>query len=330
MTALHPRVFLTALSLVVVPVVLPGQEAGRRLEQTTLETSLELLPVQGDVYMLAGAGGNITLQVADEGVLVVDTGAPGTSDRVLAAIGSLSKRPIRYIINTSVDADHTAGNAALSKAGVNMAVNAPGNSGLPLAEAPIIAREQVMSRMSAPTGQPSPVPFAGWPTSTYFTPKKTMAFGREPIEILAAPAAHTDGDALVFFRRSDVVTAGDVLNTTSYPVFDTDRGGSIRGIIDALNRIVDIAIPRFNQQDGTLVVPGHGRICNEADVVEYRDMTTIVRDRIQTMIRDRMTLQQIKMARPTRDYDGVYGASSGPWTTEMFIDAVYRDLSRSR
>ena len=174
------------------------------------------------------------------------------------------------------------------------------------------------------------LPFAAWPTSTYFTEKKTLFFGEDPIEILAAPAAHTDGDSLVFFRHSDVIAAGDVLTPDRYPMFDASKGGTYQGVIDALNRIIDIAIPRFNQQGGTLIVPGHGRICNESDVVEYRDMATIIRDRIRRMVDAGLTLEQVKAARPTLDYDGVYGATSGPWTTEMFIDAVYRDLSRRR
>jgi len=117
--------------------------------------------------------------------------------------------------------------------------------------------------------------------------------------------------------------------TTSYPVLDASRGASLNGVIDGLNRIIDIAIPRDWQEGGTMVIPGHGRISDEADVVEYRDTMTIIRDRIQRMIDERMTLEQVHAARPTFEYDARYGALSGPWTTEMFVEAAYRSLSQS-
>ena len=294
------------------------------------DSGLTVLPVQAGTYLIAGDGANITLLVVDEGALLVDSGAGGKTEQVIRVVRELTKRPIHYLINTSVDGDHTGGNQAISKAGINLAVNAPGNSGLPLAEAPIIAREPVLLRMSVPTGERSNIPFGAWPTSTFFGAKKTMAFGGEPIELIAVPSAHTDGDAIVFFRRADVISAGDVFSTDRYPVVDRNRGGSIAGVIDGLNRLIDLTIPRFNQQGGTLVVPGHGRICNEADVVEYRDMVTIVRDRIRTMVDNGLTIDQVKAARPTRDYDGVYGADAGPWTTAMFIETVFRELSASR
>jgi glyoxylase-like metal-dependent hydrolase (beta-lactamase superfamily II) len=146
--------------------------------------------------------------------------------------------------------------------------------------------------------------------------------------MLHTPAAHTDGDLIVWFRKSDVVATGDVFSTVTYPPIDRARGGSIQGVLDALNQILDITFPAFNNQGGTLVVPGHGRICNESDVAEYRDMTTIVRDRIQLMIDKKMTLAQVKAAGPTKDYDGVYSTPS--WTGEMFIEAIYADLTRDR
>ena len=155
-----------------------------------------------------------------------------------------------------------------------------------------------------------------------------MYFNGEGIQLVYEPAAHTDGDILVFFRSSDVIATGDVFNTTSYPVIDLAHGGHVNGIIEALNRIIDLAISEQFTEGGTRIVPGNGRICDEFEVVEYRDMVTIVRDRVQAMIRKGMTLDAVKAARPTLDFDPRYGAISGSWTTSMFVDAVYRNLSR--
>ena len=225
-----------------------------------------------------------------------------------------------------MDGDHTGGNEPLSVSGENPSVNVGGNFGFPITTAPIIAHEAVYRRMSAVTAGEPHRPFDAWPTSTFFSAKKTMVFSDEPIEILFQPAAHTDGDVIVFFRQTDVIAAGDVFVTEGYPVIDLSQDGTIQGLIDAANRIIDITIPRLNQQGGTLVVPGHGRIANEADVVEYRDMITIVRDRVQRRLDAGRTLDEVLAAGVTFDYDGVYGAITGPWTTRMFVEAVYRTL----
>ena len=201
-----------------------------------------------------------------------------------------------------------------------------GVGGLRPSSAQIYAREEVLQRLSAPTGGAAPVPVALWPTDTFFTAKKTLSFNGEAIELLHVPAAHSDGDLLVWFRRSDVIAAGDVYTPDRFPMIDLARGGSVQGMLDALNRIIDITVPLFNQQGGTRVVPGHGRISNESDVVEYRDMATIVRDRIQRMIDQKMTLEQVRAANPVLDYEGVYGRNT-TWTTSMFVEAMYRDLS---
>jgi cyclase len=300
--------------------------AGATMQTQNLDKAeVYVLHVQGNVHMLVGAGGNITVQVGDEGVLLVDTSYEQMSQKVVAAIRTLSDKPIRYIINTHVHEDHVGGNAPIAKLGATIA---GGNMGIGAnTGAAIIAHENVLNRMSAPTGQQAPFPSAAWPTDTYFTKKKELFFNGEAIEIIHQPSAHTDGDSIVFFRRSDVVSAGDLFLTTTFPAIDLQRGGTIQGIVDALNRLLDITIPKDKQEGGTYVIPGHGRLCDEADLLEYRDMVTIIRDRIQDMVKRGMTLEQVKAARPTLDYDGRYGAKTGPWTTEMFIDAVYRNLS---
>jgi cyclase len=314
--------FLTAscsLALLALPIGAQGQRAAAGEVHT--------LPVQGQVYMLVTtgvAGSNVTVQVGDDGVLLVDTSVSQVTNQLVAEIRKLSDKPIRYIINTHVHADHVGGNEALAKMGSTIA---GGNVGIGAGEgAGVIAHENVMTRMSAPTGSTAPMPFAAWPTDTFFTAKKELFFNGEAIEIEHQPSAHTDGDSLIFFRRSDVVATGDLFSTTTYPIVDLARGGNIQGVIAGLNRILDITIPRDKQEGGTYVIPGHGRLCDEADVLEYRDMVTIIRDRVQDLITKGKTLEQVKAAKPTLDYDGRYGADSGPWTTSQFVEAVYKSL----
>jgi cyclase len=296
------------------------------------DAPLDTIHVQGNVYVIThGAGSNVTVQVGKQGLLVVDTGTAELSSETLAAIKKLSDAPIRYVLNTNADADHVGGNVTIAGAGrtIRSGGNNGGNFIMPDEQdgAAVLAHENVLMRMSAPTGHQAPTPRRAWPTDAYESERKEMGFNGETIQMLHQPAAHTDGDSLVYFRHSDVIAAGDVFLTTGYPVIDLEKGGSINGIIAALNRIIDIAIPLDKQEGGTMVVPGHGRICDEADVVDYRDMITIIRDRVQDMIRRGMTLEEVQAARPTADYDPRYGADSGPWTTRMFVEAVYRSLN---
>jgi glyoxylase-like metal-dependent hydrolase (beta-lactamase superfamily II) len=302
----------------------PPDAAGRRGASSDPPGQIQSVHVQGNVHMLLGAGGNIIVQAGDEGVLVVDTGHSARGADVLAAIRRISSNPIRIVINTHVHADHSGANEAIAASGRSLGGNAPGNSGLPLESARVLAHENVLNRMSAPSGEPSPRPFAAWPTETFFGEDKEIFFNDEAIQIVHQPG-HTDGDVLVFFRRSDVVASGDVFTTESYPVIDAQTGGSVQGVINALNRLLDITIPKDKAEGGTYVIPGHGRLADEADVVEFRDMLTIVRDRIQDLVSKGKTLAEVKAARPTLDYDGRYGATTGPWTTDMFVEAVYRE-----
>ena len=280
--------------------------------------------VRDGIYMLVGAGGNTTVHVGKDGVLIVDTKLASASDALLAAIRKLSDKPIRYVINTHWHADHVGGNETIAKAGSTIAGgNVSGAISDADVGAAVIAHEQVLVHMSS---QQAPPPFDAWPTDTFFTPRKDLFFNGEAIEILHQPAAHTDGDSLVFFRRTDVISTGDVFMTTGYPVIRPEDGGSIDGVVAALNRIIEITVPEEKQEGGTLVIPGHGRLCDEADVVDYRDMVTIIRDRIKSMVAMGMTLRQVQAAKPTADYDPRYGATSGRWTTEQFVAAAYESL----
>lgn len=294
---------------------------------------IHVLPVQGNVYMLVGAGGNIAVQTGKDGVLMVDTGLAQTAPKVLEAVRGLSKLTIRYIINTHVHPDHTGGNEVIGEAGKTIAGgNVVGAIGESAAEgAAIVAHENVLNRMSAPTGKQAAAPQRAWPTDTYFIPEKDMFFNGEGIEILHIPNAHTDGDSIVFFRRSDVIVAGDIFTPAIYPIIDLERGGNVEGIIAGLNQIIRVSIPADKQEGGTYVIPGHGRLCDQADVVVYRDMVTIVRDRIQDLVKKGMTLAQVKATQPTLDYDPLYGpatASTGIWSTDKFIEAVYKSLTQ--
>ena len=283
--------------------------------------TIEVLPVQGSVYLLAGGGSNVVVQVGDDAVFVVDSNTAALSANILAAIRTLSKAPVRYIVNTSADRDHVGGNEVLA-ASAGAPVNAFLGQG-----ARVYAHERTYLRLANPPGGTNPAPVAWWPTDAFTGAKKTLFVTGEPIEIIHQPAAHTDGDVMVFFRKSDVVAAGDVFVLDSYPVIDTARGGTLQGVIDAMNRVVDIAVPEFNTMGGTRIVPGHGRIANEIDAVEYRDMLTIIRDRIALLVDEGRTLEQVKAARVSLDYDGVYGTSAGSWTTEAFIAAAFNELS---
>jgi glyoxylase-like metal-dependent hydrolase (beta-lactamase superfamily II) len=285
---------------------------------------VELFPVQGKVWLLAGAGGNITVQAGDDGLVLVDTGLAGFGEQVLNAIRPLSTRPVRMIVNTGIGLDHIGGNDDVAKTGepLYLAMN---SGGVTIPGAQIVGHERAALALSKLTG-PREVPTRLWPFDTFFGRLKTVFANGEAIEIHHRPAAHAAGDVMVFFRASDVLAAGDVYDTTRYPRFDAAAGGSLQGVLDALNHILDIAVPAFNQIGGTRIIPGHERISNESDVVEYRDMATIVRDRIKALADQGRTLDQVRAAGVTKDYDGIYGSASGSWTTDMFIEAVYREV----
>jgi glyoxylase-like metal-dependent hydrolase (beta-lactamase superfamily II) len=340
-----------------------GRQGPNRTEGGAGE--IHVLPVQGNIYMLVGAGANITVSAGIDGVMLVDTGGAQMSDKVLATVRQLASAltsspypprpcvgvgcaggpgsgaytpwgwsspainelisspapsaPFRYIINTSVDPDHTGGNARIAAAGrtltggnVSRGVGGSGEG------AEVWAHEAVLNRMTE-----TKVDEAAWPTGTYYTPKYKMNgfFNGEGIELIHVPAAHTDGDSIVYFRYSDVISAGDILSTVSYPPIDVARGGTVQGLLDGLNKILDIAIPQFRAQGGTYIIPGHGRLCDYGDVANYRNMVAKIRDRIQDLKSSGMTLQQVKAAKPTLDFDGRYGSP------DAFIEAAYQSLS---
>ena len=328
--------------------------------------AIKVLPVRGNIYVLMGAGANITLSIGLDGVFMVDAGSAEMSDQVVAAIRSVQQfveakaaaaappvvygaetrnsivearradvppKPIRFIVDTSIAPDHIGGNAAIANTGKTFT---GGNVAGQLSDvgqgAAILGHENVQNRMANPPSGQQPVPTRAQLTDAYPTDAMKLSnfFNGEGIVLMHQPSAFTDGDSIVYFRGSDVIAAGEVFRTTTYPVMDVAKGGTINGIIEGLNHIIDLSVPEFRSEGGTIIIPAYGRISDIADVAYYRDMVTILRDRIQDMVKKGMTLDQVKAAKPTADYDGRYGATSGPWTTDMFIEAAYTSLSHDK
>ena len=311
-------------------------DAAVQTSNSASSDALEVLAVRPtNVFMIAGAGGNIAVQIGEDGVVVVDAGSTASAPAILAAIKRISPKPIRYIIDTGPDADHVGGNEALSKAGDTFFPGTRPAGPRPdptRAVATILAAEGVALHMSA-SGSASTGSPAGLPTDTFHYARKYLYLNGEPIEVLHQPAAHTDSDVFAFFRRSDVVVAGDILDTRHFPVIDSERGGSIDGEIAALNRLAELAVPSVpivSREAGTIVIPGHGRLCDHFDVIEYRDMITIVRDRVRDLVTSGRSLEQVKAAAPAAGYAGRYGNAGGDWTTDQFVEAVYRSLAKEK
>jgi glyoxylase-like metal-dependent hydrolase (beta-lactamase superfamily II) len=311
-------------------------QENRAVAQQEQSGGLEVVQLRPNFYVIAGAGGNIVVQTGPEGVILVDSGSTAMADPVLAAIKRITPLPIRYIINTSMEPDHVGGNDRLARAGLSILPGAVAagaglnddlvsNSG----RASVLAHENVLMRMTAATG-PQAVPSALWPTKTFAYRMYSMYLNGEGIQVIHMPAARTDGDTIVFFRRGDIIATGDIIDTTRWPVIDVKRGGTIQGEIDALNRLMDLSIHNLPIQwhpDRTFLVPGHGFVYDKLDLLEYRDAVTVVRDRIQDLINQGRSLAQVKAANPTLGYRSQYGTDSGPWTTDMFVEVVYNELA---
>jgi glyoxylase-like metal-dependent hydrolase (beta-lactamase superfamily II) len=290
-----------------------------------MQDDIEVIHVRGNVYMLASDDGNVTVQVGtyarNDGMLLVDTGSPKMTARIAAELRKLGNQnlPLRYIVNTSGDVDHVSGNGPLAKPDGIRPFN-----GVQAPDIAVYAQDNVLTRVTA---KDSGIAETHWPSMT-FTRQKDFTFDGEAVQIISEAPAHTDGDAIVFFRGSNVISTGEIFRTTGYPVIDLARGGSIQGEIRALNHIIDLAVPDMLQEGGTMIIPGHGRLCDESDIVDYRDMVTIVRDRVADQIKKGKSLEQVKAAKLTLDYDGRFSQPS--WTGDMFVEAIYKSLKQDQ
>ena len=278
---------------------------------------IRTVPVQGDIYMLVGLGGNITVHVGDDGVLLVDSQYDQIAEKNLAAIRDLSVKPIRFILNTHGHVDHVSGNERLARPDATSAADAETED----ARAIVMAHRNVLLRLSAPEGgRRAEI----WPTDVYGFGERTLYFNGETIRLIHQPAAHTDGDSFIHFETTNVVSAGDIYNATRYPFIDQWSGGSFRGIVAGLARLVNIVVD--DGVPGTLLIPGHGDLQAEDDVVAYYEMIVTIRDRIQEMILRGMSVEEIQAARPTREFDALYGHETGWWSTGDFVRAVTLEL----
>jgi cyclase len=307
-----------------------GQRAHSLLAQqrpAAASAALETIQIRPNVYVIFGAGSNVAVHVGEDGVILVDSGATAMADKLLEAVKAITTQPIRMIINTSADADHVGGNDKVGAAGV--AINPDNFSDEE--HATVLAHENVLLRMSTPKGNETPFPVDMWPNETFTSKLRSMYLNDDAIQVIRQLGAHTDGDTMVHFRRADVIVTGDVIDLRQFPVIDPAKGGSIQGELDALNHLLDLTVPAMPlvlKPGRTLLVPGHGRVSDYGELVEYRDMVTVVKDIIQDMITRGMTLEQVKAANPTAGYRRRYGSDSGPWTTDMFVEAIYNGLKK--
>jgi glyoxylase-like metal-dependent hydrolase (beta-lactamase superfamily II) len=294
---------------------------GVRAQQNA--AAISMLPVQGNVVLMTAGDTNVTVQTGKNGIVLVDTPAEALAPALLAEVRKFAPQPnVRYIINTSISAEHTGGNAAI----VGPPATGRGTGGAPFGFAGlnrpnILAHENVLNRMSSAT---PPTPAAMLPTTEYFLPSMDIFANGEAIVLYHVPAAHTDGDTIAFFRRSDVISTGDIYTPGRYPVIDVARGGTVNGLILGLGKVLELAVPEAFEEGGTKIIPGHGRVSEETDVAEFRDMVSIIRDRVQDAMKKNQTLDQVKASRPSRDYDSEYHATQAD--ADRLVESIYRTL----
>lgn len=286
---------------------------------------VRVLQVRPDIYLLTVDNVNIVVETGWQGTLVIGTSPAAHCEDVVAAVRAVAEGPVRYLVSVNGDASRIGCNTPLAQIGQSFAKGTLGFV------APVIAHQNALLQLLS-LGQD--LPATTMPSEIYARQVRSMYMNDQAIQVIWAPAAHSSGDSMVMFRRSDVVAAGDLMDTARFPVIDVAHGGSIQGEVAAMNRLLsELAVavtPGFQRPGGTLVVPGRGQLCNQIDVLNYRDMLTIVRDRVQDLIAHGKNLQQVQAANPARGYTTRYGATGGDWTTSQFIAAVYQSLLQER
>ena len=334
MTGSLGGIFRMTASLVAVALALSAAQFTARVfaqqHPATFRNGLESFQIRPNVHVIFGAGGNVTVHVGEDGLVVVDTGSGEKASSLLDAIKAISPRPIRLIINTSADLDHVGGNAVLGDAGIGLSPDPFGAGD----HATVLAHENVLRRMSAlgaNTSEP-PLPTKMLPNDTFTSRFRSMYVNDDAVQVIRQVGAHSDSDVMVLFRKADVIATGDLLDLRQFPVIDPSKGGNIDGELEALNRLLtEFVVPNMPlvlKPGRTLVVPGHGYVSDYGEIVEYRDMVTVIRDTIKELVDKGQTLEQIKAANPTKGYRGRYGSDSGPWTTDMFVEAIYNSLKK--
>jgi len=292
--------------------------------------ALDTVQIRDNVWVIFGAGGNVTVHVGEDGVMLVDSGSEPMAEKTLEAVRAITKAPIRMIINTSADPEHVGGNDKVGAAGFAIT---PDNFS-DQEHATVLAHENVLQRMSVPKNRnEKPAPTALWPTETFTSKYRSFCVNNEAVQVIRQLGAVSDGDVLVHFRRADVIATGDVVDLRHFPVIDAAKGGSIQGELEALNRLLDLTVPPMPlvlKAGRTLVVPGHGRVSDYGELVDYRDTVATIKDIIEDMVKKGMTLEQVKAANPTAGYRKRWGSDSGPWTTDMFVEAIYNGLKNTK
>jgi cyclase len=297
MTRLFPVVWLFALP------ALAQQQDFSKVEIRTQQ----LAPT---VYMLTGAGGNLGLSAGADAVFLVDDQFAPLTPRIEAAIAKITPKPVRFVLNTHWHFDHTGGNENLGKVG-----------------ALIVAHENVRKRMSVENFieflgmKTQPDPKEALPVVT-FTRDVTFHINGDEVHVMHVPNAHTDGDAIVHFTKSDVIHMGDVFFNKLYPFIDTSSGGRVEGVVAAVERALELAGP------STKIIPGHGPLASRADLQAYRDMLAAISGRIREQVRAGRSLEQVIEAKPTAEFDAAWG--KGFLTPARFTEMLYKNLQAAR
>lgn len=269
------------------------------------DVSIETVKVADGIYMLIGWGGNIGLCVGEDGAFLVDDQVAPLTKRIRAAIAALTDDDVRFLINTHWHFDHTGGNENMGEAG-----------------ALIIAHENVRKRMSVDQFMRAldlmvpASPESALPVIT-FTEAVTFHWNREEIQVFHVEHAHTDGDAIAYFTKANVVHMGDVYFNGRYPFIDVESGGGVNGVIDAVDRVLVMANP------STKIIPGHGLLSTPDELREYRDMLAAVRDRVLAMKKEGKTQEEVVAAKPTSDFDAKWGAEP-----DLFVRSVYLGVGK--